>query len=630
MTPAPVISRRSPAFSIILALVVASFGPIHSTKSQDESPKESPAVRLLKSGKVPPERLGTVFSILSRNGNAADLAVLLEKAADPAAFPADIRAKAFETLADAAANRKVVPAGNLEAILKVLPQQGQKTDTALFRSVMRNITAWKLTAAGKPLAELARSNKVADDVRSEAMSGLAQLGGDENLAILSDLSNAKSPLKTRVLALGSLAAVDPAKAAKPAVELMSGDSTPAGADLNRILVGFLNKTSGPETLAKAIESAKIPQDTAKLALRQLYAIGRSDSTLVTALSAAAGIATEVKPLTDTELKALMAEVAEKGNAKRGEEIFRREENSCQKCHALAGAGGQVGPELSDVGSVSPVDYLLNSVVTPELAVKELYQMMTVLTTDGRIVQGIIIDQDDQRLKLKDAEGKEFSLTNAEIEEKKMGGSLMPKGLPNLMTRQEFVDLISFLSELGKPGDYARKTSTTIQRWRVLNNPPEELSAPAPDNQVIQTVLNAPETSWISAYGKFDGNLPMGELLRKITSKPGVIYLQGEVDVQGRGQTRIILPSTEGVTAWVNDQPIRLNQPNPANQAQVKKAQADRIKSQARQLPGQFLIPIGKSKITLRIDLSKYKNDSVRAEFGKVEFGQAILTAVGGK
>ncbi|MFM7131122.1 MAG: hypothetical protein ACKO0V_17380, partial [bacterium] len=200
----------------------------------------------------------------------------------------------------------------------------------------------------------------------------------------------------------------------------------------------------------------------------------------------------------------------------------------------------------------------------------------------------------------------------------------------LMTRQEFVDLISFLSELGKPGDYARKTSTTIQRWRVLNNPPEELSAPAPDNQVIQTVLNAPETSWVSAYGKFDGNLPLDEVLRKITSKPGVIYLQGEVDVQGRGQTRIILPSTEGVTAWVNDQPIRLNQPNPANQAQVKKAQADRIKSQARQLPGQFLIPIGKSKITLRIDLSKYKNDSVRAEFGKVEFGQAILTAVGGK
>jgi putative heme-binding domain-containing protein len=164
----------------------------------------------------------------------------------------------------------------------------------------------------------------------------------------------------------------------------------------------LNKSGGPESLAKALESAKVPQDTAKLALRQLYAIGRSDAALVTALSHAAGIASEIKAPTDAELKVLMDEVASKGDAKRGEEIFRREENSCFKCHALSGAGGQVGPELSDVGTVSPVDYLLNSVMVPELAVKELYQMMTVLTTDGRIVQGIIVDQDEQGVKLKDA------------------------------------------------------------------------------------------------------------------------------------------------------------------------------------------------------------------------------------
>ena len=301
-----------------------------------------------------------------------------------------------------------------------------------------------------------------------------------------------------------------------------------------------------------------------------------------------------------------------------------------KCHALSGAGGQVGPELSDVGGVSPVDYLLNSVVSPEIAVKELYQMMTVLTTDGRIVQGIIVDQDEQGLKLKDADGKEFALTTAEIEEKKMGGSLMPKGLPNLMTRQEFVDLIRFLSELGKPGNYARKTTQTIQRWRVLSNPPEELNSPAPDNQVIQTVLNAPETAWTSAYAKFHGDLPMESALSKLQAKPDVIYLQGELEVTGRGQTRVVIGDSKGVTAWINDQPIKLSQPNPVQQSQVKKASADRIKSQAKQQPGQFLIPIGRQKVTFRIDLTKFQGDVFKAEFLPVEFGQAILTVVGGK
>ena len=35
---------------------------------------------------------------------------------------------------------------------------------------------------------------------------------------------------------------------------------------------------------------------------------------------------------------------------------------------------------------------------------------------------------------------------------------MPKGLVNFMTRAEFVDLVRFLSELGKPGPYAIRST----------------------------------------------------------------------------------------------------------------------------------------------------------------------------
>ena len=613
-----------------LALIVLGLGFSSSIPAQETPPQESPAVRLLKSGKVPPERLGTVIGILGRQGSAHDFSVLLEKAAEPTAFPKEIRIKALETLADAAANRKVLPDKNREAILKVLPQPGLQADVALTKAAVRNIVAWKLQSASAPLEAIAKATKSPDEIRAEAMKALGHLGGPANMKALAALADPIQPAKTRVLALSALAAVAPAQAAAPTVELWSKGHHPTGPEISSILTGFLDKTGGPEALAKAIETGKVPQDTAKLALRQLYAIGRSDADLVAALSQAAGIATEVKPPTDAELKTLMAEVESKGDAKRGEEVFRREENSCLKCHALAGAGGQVGPELSDVGSVSPVDYLLNSVIVPELAVKELYQMMTVLTTDGRIVQGIIVDQDDQGVKLKDADGKEFALTAAEIEEKKLGGSLMPKGLPNLMTRHEFVDLVRFLSELGKPGPYARKTTTTIQRWKVLTAPPQELATPAPDNQVIQTLLNAPATAWSSSYAKFNGSLPLKPIVAKLPADNSVIYLQGEVEVTGRGQTRLVLNDTTGVTAWLNEQPLKLAAANPVAQAQVKKAEADRIAKQAAQKPGQFLIPIGRQKVTFRVDLTKQKPEEFRAEFAPVEFGQAILTVVGGK
>lgn len=598
--------------------------------AQEAAPQESPAVRLLKSGKVPPERLGTVIGIVGRQGSAHDFSILLGKIADPKAFPREIRLKALETLADAAANRKIIPDKNRDEILNLLPEPGQPGDLALTRAAVRNIVAWKLESASKPLEAIAKSTKTSNEVRAEAMKALGHLGGPANLKALSALADPIQPTATRVLALGALASVDPSQAATPTVELWSKGVHPTAAEISTILTGFLDKTGGPEALAKSVEAGKLPQDTAKLALRQLYAIGRSDAALVAALSHAAGIAAEIKPPTDAELKTLIAEVAAKGDATRGEEVFRREENSCLKCHSLAGAGGQVGPELSDVGSVSPVDYVLNSVMAPELAVKELYQMMTVLTTDGRIVQGIIVDQDDQGVKLKDADGKEFSLTNAEIEEKKLGGSLMPKGLPNLMTRQEFLDLVRFLSELGKPGPYARKTVPTIQRWKVMTAPPEELNAPAPDNQVVQTVLNAPDSAWTSAYARFNGDLPLKPIKNKLPADTHQLFLQGEVEVTGRGQTRLVVGDTTGVTAWLNDQPLKLADANPVAQAQVKKAEADRIAKQAEQKPGQFLIPIGRQKVTFRIDLTKRKAEEFRAEFAPVEFGQAILTPVGGK
>ena len=38
-----------------------------------------------------------------------------------------------------------------------------------------------------------------------------------------------------------------------------------------------------------------------------------------------------------------------------------------------------------------------------------------------------------------------------------------------------LDLARFVSELGKPGPYAIRSTPTIQRWQVLENPPTDLA-----------------------------------------------------------------------------------------------------------------------------------------------------------
>ncbi len=618
------------SFVTFLLAVLIPHAVLSNHGHAQEPPKESPAVRLLKSGKVPPERLGTVIAIVGRQGSASDLAVLLEKAVDPKAFPREVRIKALETLSDAATNRKIVPAGKLDSIVSILPRPGENADAELIGSALRAITHWNVTEAVGPLMALATAEKTARPVRVECMSALGKIGGEKGREELARIAREGDSPDLRIPALAALSEANPEIAAPLAAELWSGAKVPTAADIRSVLNGFLARNTGPETLAKAIGTAKLSQDTAKLVLRQLYAIGRSDAALVTALSTAAGIAEDLAPPTDAEIKALMAEVAAKGDSRRGEHVFRNEANSCLKCHAIRGAGGQVGPELSDIGTVSPVDFLITSVMVPEAAVKEQHQMMTALTTDGRILQGIIVDESTETIRLKDAEGKEFTIPAAEIEERKTGGSLMPKGLQKLMTRQEFVDLIRFLSELGKPGAYQRSNAATVQRWKVLTQPPAELGSPAPDNQVIQTVLNAPEPAWSTIYSHFDGTVPIDEILGKFATAPETIFLQGEIDVTGRGQSRLDLGSPEGLTAWLNDTPLKLIAGNPPAQAQVDAARKDRIAAQAKQAPGQLLLPIGRHKVTIRLDRKKFGRDELRAEFAPVEFGQAILTVIGGK
>ena len=55
----------------------------------------------------------------------------------------------------------------------------------------------------------------------------------------------------------------------------------------------------------------------------------------------------------------------RGDAARGEQVYRRKEATCLACHAIAGAGGQVGPDMTSIGASAQVDYLVESMLIPK-------------------------------------------------------------------------------------------------------------------------------------------------------------------------------------------------------------------------------------------------------------------------
>ena len=169
------------------------------------------------------------------------------------------------------------------------------------------------------------------------------------------------------------------------------------------------------------------------------------------LAEAAGFKSEGKTVTAAEIAAFAAEVRAHGDARRGAEIFHRAELGCTACHSVNGQGGNVGPDLSALGTAQPVDFIIGAILYPQKEVKEGYMSMSVVTKDGEEFQGYQVRETRGELVLRDVlQNKEVRLRRETIKERKQHGSVMPSGLADTLTRAEFRDLVRFLSELGKP------------------------------------------------------------------------------------------------------------------------------------------------------------------------------------
>jgi putative heme-binding domain-containing protein len=364
-------------------------------------------------------------------------------------------------------------------------------------------------AAGPKLAALAGSSKASEGLRAAALEGLAALGGEQSkqtLIVLADGSD-NSPA-TRLAAVTALIPLDQDAAAAQAVKVLA--TGPPESDPTGLLMSFLVRKGGPEALAGALKDQKLPPDLAKLAARVADGSGGKNPALVEAIRKAGGLGDRMPIPTGKDRETLLAEVARSGNAARGEIIFRDKQQACLRCHAVAGAGGQVGPSLESIGASAPVDYLLDSMLEPDKAVKENYHSLVVATADGQIYSGIKVRQSDSELVLRDAEDREIIIPAAEIEDQKNGGSLMPAGQTDALTRTELVDLIRFLSELGKVGPYAVGKEMVARRWQVLVQSADTAEELRSEGSVV-IARDDPRLLWTPAYSKVNGRLPAADI-----------------------------------------------------------------------------------------------------------------------
>jgi putative heme-binding domain-containing protein len=153
-----------------------------------------------------------------------------------------------------------------------------------------------------------------------------------------------------------------------------------------------------------------------------------------------------KPPTDEPPATAAREIPEiaGGNWQRGKKIFYSEQPGCFKCHAVAGQGGKIGPDLS---SLVNRDYasVLKDIVEPSAEINPDHLSYNVELTDGSVQTGVILSNTVEKLVLGQVTGQSVEISRAQIVRAKPSAvSLMPEGLLKGLNSQQQRDLMTFL------------------------------------------------------------------------------------------------------------------------------------------------------------------------------------------
>jgi len=141
-------------------------------------------------------------------------------------------------------------------------------------------------------------------------------------------------------------------------------------------------------------------------------------------------------------KALLTSTAlAKADASRGRAVYKK---TCAACHTLYDTGGKVGPNITGSNRAN-LNYILLNLLDPSYDVPESYKMVMITTVNGRVLSGVIGEENDQRLVLKTAEQPRVVIPKDDIDLRRVSPlSLMPEGQLLKMKSREVLDLIKYL------------------------------------------------------------------------------------------------------------------------------------------------------------------------------------------
>lgn len=292
--------------------------------------------------------------------------------------------------------------------------------------------------AAQRAQEIILDSSQRDEVRVAALDALLEVSGPDIVPLLHDLLDDQV---LRAAVLRGLGAFEHSRT--PGLILNRYQNLTK--DEHQIALSTLaSREDYAIELVSAIESGSVPgDDLTAYAARQLRSYGNPEINRVllrhwgdvraTSQEKNARIADYKSIIGDDYLSA--------ADRVSGRVLF---EQHCAKCHRLFDSGGSVGPDLTG-SQRSELDYLFENLLDPSAIVPREYKLSTFVMSDGRVIQGIRYQENDQAIEVQTENSQVLLPKNEIVSAESAELSMMPEGILDQLNGTQIRDLIAYLA-----------------------------------------------------------------------------------------------------------------------------------------------------------------------------------------
>lgn len=288
------------------------------------------------------------------------------------------------------------------------------------------------------LRTIAADSAASTDQRTSALQAL--IAGKDN-ALVPTLISLLDDDAMRASAIRASAGYDEAKIAG---EILSRYEALSPAERADAVATLSSRSAWAHELLGAVDAGIVDRkDLSAFTIRQMQLL--NDHQLSQSINKAWGsmraTTAEKKQQIAQWKQKLTPDVLQSANRSHGRLLYN---NTCGKCHQLFGQGEKIGPDITG-SNRGDLDYTLQNILDPSALVGRDYQTTTILTTDGRVINGLVRETNDTAVVIQTA-NERVVIDRDDIEEMKLTEvSMMPDGQLDQLKPDDVVDLIAYLA-----------------------------------------------------------------------------------------------------------------------------------------------------------------------------------------